>query len=298
MTTLSVIIVNHNDRAHLLRVLQDVAGGFRVRDSEVIVVDNASNDGSLEAVRNQYPSVRLIALPENIGFARANNRAAEEASGRFFLFLNSDTRVPEGTAETLIALQQAHSEYGIVAPTIVFPDGSLQVSWGKDLNLLSELFMKGWAPRWHRWRSRRQTPGSRDVDWVSGACFLIRRRVFEELGGFDERFFLYVEDADLGRRVRGLGYRVHVTSRAKVVHHRGQSVSRYSHRFLKEAKKSQLLYYCKHNTRAALWGLRMYLLVRFRIKKVLCWMRGDGTRREIFGEVIQTIREFSCEDPA
>lgn len=295
----SVIIVNYNNRAYLCKTLESLFRDSRAAEYEIFVVDNASEDDSVEAVQRSFPAVKVIAQPKNIGFSGANNRGAEQASGRYLLFLNNDTHVPEGTIAKLLEVKKNHPEYGIVAPLILYPDESLQLSWGSDLHLHTETFLKFFAERWHRWRyGRRKGRMSRDVAWVSGACFVIERGLYREVGGFDEKFFLYVEDADLGRRVRRLGHKIHVTSDARIIHYRGQSVAKMKGRALLEAKKSQLYYYCKHNSRGELTALKCYLLFRFGLKRWLSRRQGGTETREICTRIMGMIREFRCEDPA
>lgn len=295
----SVIIVNYNNRAYLCKTLESLFRDSWIADYEIFVVDNASEDDSVQTVERSFPAVKVIVLPENIGFSGANNRGAAQASGRYLLFLNNDTQVPEGTIGKLIEVKKNHPEYGIVAPLILYPDESLQLSWGSDLHLHTEAFLKFFAEKWHRWRyGRMRGRMNRDVDWVSGACFVMERDLYRKIGGFDENFFLYVEDADLGRRVRRLGHKIHVTSEARVIHYRGQSVAKMKGRALLEAKRSQLYYYCKHNSRREFAVLRRYLLFRFGLNRWRTRRRGKTETREICTRVMDMIREFRCEDPA
>lgn len=293
----SVIIVNHNNRSDLLETLGSLFQDLKIGESEVFVVDNASDDSSVEAVQRDFPAARVIALAENIGYGGANNRGAEQASGEYLVFLNSDTSVPIGAIGKLLDIIRGHPERGIVAPLILNADGSLQLSWGRDLHLHTEIFLKFFAEKWHRLRFKRKKGRiSRNVDWVSGACFVIARSLFHKAGGFDERFFLYAEDADLGRRIRQMGYDVYLASDVSVVHYLGRSVCKVPGRALLEAKRSQLHYYCKHNSPGALAVLMRYLLCRFRLKR---WLghEENGTK-ETYVRIMDMIREFRCEDPS
>ncbi|MFQ6108872.1 MAG: glycosyltransferase family 2 protein [Candidatus Aminicenantales bacterium] len=293
---LSIIIVNYNGRDYLLRTLGSIFHNVKL-DHEVIVVDNGSTDGSREAVRKAYPSVRLLALDHNTGFARGNNEGATKASGRYLLILNNDTYVPKGTVEKLVSILRASPDMAIVAPLVFNPDNSIQISWGKDLNLLTEIFMKHLAERWYRFIYKvKQGRMSRDVDWVSGACFLIERDLYRRVGGFDENFFMYMEDADLSKRLRQKGYRIHLCSEARIIHYLRQSSSRHSGRILREAKKGQLYYYCKHNSRLAFWMLKHYLLLRFRLKLSVFRLKKDTQGLRTCEEILQVIREFDRED--
>jgi GT2 family glycosyltransferase len=296
---LTVIIVNHNAKGPLIRTLDSIVGKIGDISHEIIVVDNASTDGSVLAIERGYPTVELILMDHNAGFAKANNLGANQASGRYLLILNSDTEVPEGTVKKLIEIKKRHPQWGIVAPLIFNPDGSLQLSWGMDIHFHTEVFLKFFAQKWYRWKHRQKKGGTgRKVDWVSGACFLIERSLYRQVGGFDERFFLYMEDADLGKRVRQLSYAIHLTFEARIVHNRGQSVAGIRGRGLLEAKRSQLHYYCKHNSRTELAFLRLYLLCRFRLKRRMSRRKGDTESEAINTEVLAAIKEFRCENPA
>ncbi|UCE39990.1 MAG: glycosyltransferase family 2 protein [Candidatus Aminicenantes bacterium] len=295
---LTIIIVNHNTKDHLIQTLDSLVDKIKGIKHEIVVVDNASTDGSVFAVKHKYPSVEMLPLDHNVGFAKANNEGIKYASGQYLLILNSDTEVPEGSVEKLIDIIKSHPGRGIVAPLIFNPDGSLQLSWGKDLHLHTEMFLKFFAERWHRWQYRRNKGRiRRNVDWVSGACFLIKHSLYRQIGGFDERFFLYVEDADLGKRVRQLGHKIHLTSQARIIHHMGQSVAGISGKALLEAKKSQLYYYGKHNSRSELVVLKFYLRFWFWSKRMMSRLRGDTKNQEIYARVLAAIREFRCEDP-
>ena len=294
----SIIIVNYSNRNDLLKTLESLFLDPEMSKYEVIVIDNASDDDSVEAVRREFSAVKVITLPENAGYAKANNCGAEGASGRFLLFLNNDTEVAPGTIGKILDIKKNHPDFGIVAPLIFYADGSLQLSRGKDLHLHSEIFLKYFAERWHRWRFRtKKSPMDRNVDWVSGACFMIERILYRQVEGFDEGFFLYIEDADLGKRVRQLGYKIHLTSQARIIHHSGKSVAKMPGRALLEAKRSQLYYYCKHNSRGALAVLKLYLRLRFWLRRWMCRWRGDAQGQEICASVLAAIKEFRCENP-
>jgi GT2 family glycosyltransferase len=296
---LSIVIVNHNTEVHLIRTLASLVDRIEGISYEIIVVDNASTDGSVLAVKQSYPMVELVVMEHNAGFARANNEGARQASGQYMFILNSDTEVLPGTVEKLIDLKREHQDWGIVAPLVFNPDGSLQLSWGWDPHLHTEVFLKFFAEKWYRWKQRRNNGLSeRDVDWVSGACFLIETSLYREIGGFDESFFLYMEDADLGKRVRQRGRKIHLTSEARIIHLLGQSVARVPGRRLIEAKKSQLYYYCKHNSRAARTVLRQYLLLRFGWKWRMSRLKGDTQSQAINVKVLAAIKEFRCENPS
>jgi N-acetylglucosaminyl-diphospho-decaprenol L-rhamnosyltransferase len=199
---------------------------------EVVLLDNDSRDGTVEMVRERFPAVRLVASPENLGFAAGVNRAAEEASGEFLLLLNPDTVVHEGAVASLLAFARGRPQGGLYGGRTLDPDGTVNPGscWGaptlwslfcfatllstafKGNRLLDPESLGGW-----------KRDSVREVDIVTGCLLLVPRALWQELGGFDARFFMYGEDADLALRARALGYRPAITPDAVVTHEIGVS---------------------------------------------------------------------------
>jgi hypothetical protein len=263
----SAIVVSHNTREDLLRCLASLRDLVRL-PLETLIVDNASSDGSPEAVRRDFPEVRLLAQAENLGFARANNLALREARAPYLLILNSDAWVQAGAVEALAAVLDARPEVGIVGPRTVDPDGAIQVSFGPVLTPLAEARQRS---RVRGVRERRpvalraaEAAASREHEpgWVSASCLLARREALAALGGFDEGFFLYEEDVDLCVRARQAGWRVLFTPAAQVVHRLGRSMEQAPARARLEYHRSHLRYYRKHNGWLATTALRAALAAR------------------------------------
>jgi GT2 family glycosyltransferase len=293
---LSIILVNYNTRDFTLACLESLHRNLKPGGYEILVVDNASDDNSAEDIARRHPEAEVLALSENAGYARANNLAAARAAGRFLLFLNCDTEVPAGMVEHLLDFKERRSECGIVAPLLLNGDGTFQLSFGRDLSLASEFFLKFLAPLWFRTLfALKKGRIDRTVDWVSGACFLIERDLFAQVGGFDERFFIYVEDADLCRRIRQQGFKICYSTAVHVTHYLGSATSRYPSLVLPHAKRSQLTYYCKHQGPVRLSILRLYLKLRFRIKIAGHALRRDKTPLAIYKNTLKAIKEFRCE---
>ncbi len=267
--------------------------------SEIIVVDNASRDDSPSLISKAFPGVRIIRLPENSGFARAANHGAIASCGQYLLFLNNDIEIKPGCLSKLITFLAFHQDYALVAPAVFNPDGSFQLSFGFDLNLLSEFFLKYIAQRYYALINRfRPSKMARDIDWASGVAFLIRREPFFEIGGFHEGYFLYVEDADLGLRLRRAGYKIRYLPEARIIHHRGAVASKYPRLALIEAKKGQLLYYSLHNRPLSFRWLKRYLLIQFHLKNFLAWLGRNSSKRSIYSEVIKEIKNFTHATPS
>jgi hypothetical protein len=229
---LSVLIVSYCTREMTLACLRSVFRETRGVDFQVLVVDNASSDGSADAIAKEFPDVRIIALEENIGFARANNLAAREAVGEYLLLLNPDTEVRDGAVQALLAFARAHPDHGIYGGRTVFADGSPNPTsfWGRKTPWsvfcqsagLTTLFRRSrlFNPEGIGWW---WTGTEREVDIVSGCFFLLPSVLWQRLGGFEPEFFMYGEEADLCLRARTLGVRPAVCSAAVVVHHGGAS---------------------------------------------------------------------------
>jgi GT2 family glycosyltransferase len=259
----SIVVVSHNTRDDLLRCLASL-GGVSL-PIEVVVVDNASSDGSADAVAERFPDVRLIRNDDNAGFGRANNQGLAATRAPFVLLLNSDAELRPGCLETLAGLLRDRTRLGIVAPLTREEDGAVQVSFGPELTPLRE-----WKQRRLVHGVKRRRPAalraaadaaSREHEpaWVSASCLLARREALAAVGGFDEGYFLYEEDVDLCRRVRQAGWAVLFTPAAEVIHHLGRSVARDPERARFEYQRSHLRYYALHNGPLAHAGLRVYV---------------------------------------
>lgn len=196
----SIIIVNYNGRTHLPRCLDSLLAD-NMANVEIIVVDNASTDGSADLVVHDYPQVRLIRSQENLGFGGANNLAAAQSQGRYLAFLNPDTMVTVGWLDALFTALEEQPQAGLVTSQILLLDqpGHINAA-GNEMHLTGLTLCRGLGEEVGRWQQ-----GDR-VTAVSGAAFVMRRSLFIELGGFDADYFMYFEDTDLSLRARLLGY--------------------------------------------------------------------------------------------
>ncbi len=222
--TLSVLVVSYNTRSMTLDCLRTLHDRLAGLPAEVIVVDNASPDGSAAAVAETFPGVRVIANATNVGFGAANNQAMRLGTGRYFLLLNSDAFPHAGCLEALVDFLDRHPTVAVAGPRLVNADGSLQRScwrfpsparsWSDSLFLTPLL-----ADDYRRWPH----DAERAVDFVIGACLLVRRKAFEQVGGFDERFFLYQEETDWQLRLQRAGWQVRFTPAGTATHLAGAS---------------------------------------------------------------------------
>ncbi len=230
----SILVISYNTRAMTLACLKSVAVQTSV-PHEVIVLDNASPDGSAAAIAEVFPRMRLIASPENHGFAGGNNIAAAEARGEYLLLLNPDTIVLDRAVDRLVDFADRTPQAGIWGGRTLFDDGRLNPTSVFGDQTLWSLFARASGLALAFPRSRYFNPedyggwardSERAVDVVQGCLFLIRRELWERLGGFDLDFFMYGEEADLCRRARALGAAPRMTPEATIVHHAGASSAR------------------------------------------------------------------------
>jgi N-acetylglucosaminyl-diphospho-decaprenol L-rhamnosyltransferase len=280
----SVVVVAYESRDHVLACLAAVASRVALAH-EVIVVDNASTDGTVAAVRARFPAATVIANAGNAGFSRANNQGIATARGEHVLVLNGDAEVGPGCVDTLAAILDARADIGVVGPRTRFPDGRIQVSFGPPPGLLAEWRQRGLVLGVRRGdraalaQAEALAAAEHEPGWVSGSCFLARRSALDAVGGFDEGFFLYQEDVDLCVRVRAAGWRILYTPRAEVVHHLGASMARAAGRPALEYHRSHLRLYTKHAGAVPLALLRASLLARAGLGLARAAVTGDGEVR-------------------
>jgi N-acetylglucosaminyl-diphospho-decaprenol L-rhamnosyltransferase len=234
---LTVIVVSYNTRDLTLKALETLFANSSGVAMRVVLLDNDSKDGSADAVATHFPQVTLVRNPENVGFARANNQVAESITTEWMLLLNPDTETHPGAVANLLAFAKAHPEAGITGGRTVFPDGSLNIAscWRKvtpwslfcstfGLTTLlpnSEFFNPEAIGGWKR-------DSVRQVDIVVGCFFMIRTELWRTLKGFDSRYFMYGEEADLCLRAARLGYRPMITPDAQIMHLVGASAGQRS----------------------------------------------------------------------
>ncbi len=232
---LSIIIVNYNVKEFLQNLLHSIEKASLKISKEIIVIDNASDDGSVELIREKFSSIKLIQNKINLGFGRANNQGLVIAQGKYILFINPDCIVSENTLDNMISFFEDHPECGLAGCKILNSDGSLQLAcrrgfpgpWTSFTKVtgLSNLFPKSkiFARYNLTYMDEDQTY---EVDAVSGSFMIIRKEVYEKVGGFDEQFFMYGEDLDLCYRVQKAGYKVFYVHTTQVIHYKGESTKR------------------------------------------------------------------------
>lgn len=264
---LAIVIVSYNAREDLEACLSRLRDNPPRATHQTIVVDNASTDGSADAAMAFGPAVRVIEAGDNLGFARGTNIGIAATDSRLILLLNSDTLPSPGDIDRLVAVLETHNDVAAVGPRLVDAEGRLEISFGP--------MMTPWAELWQKTLGRAHAAGvpgltafverrarhPRLVDWVSGACLLVRRTDVAAVNGLDERFFLYTEDVDFCASLRARARQVLFTPDVEMVHRRGRSGQKAPAATELAYRRSHLAFYQKHHPR---WHalLRLYLRVR------------------------------------
>lgn len=228
----SIIIVNYRTRGLVKQCLKSIRRAAIKPTYEIFVVDNDSRDGMRAMLREEFPEVKGIFMPKNVGFAAANNVAMRESKGRYFFILNPDTELLNGTIEKMVETMERRKDIGVVAPKLVHPDRSRQESTHRFPEPLIPIYRRTPLGRMTKAKfalDRYFMRGEIDeketeVDWAEGAAMFVRREAIENVGMFDERFFVYFEDADWCRRFWEHGWKVVYQPKAEIIHyHRRES---------------------------------------------------------------------------
>ncbi|MFO7537324.1 MAG: glycosyltransferase family 2 protein [Chloroflexota bacterium] len=264
---LSIIIVNWNVRellAACLRSLQSQRSELRL---QVIVVDSHSADDSVAMVRRDFPWVELIACEENVGFPKGNNLGLGQANGRYLLLLNPDTEVVGEALATMVAYAEAHPDVGALGPQLLNPDGSVQSSRRRFPTLATALFESSWLEPFapasilgHYYVQDVADDETAVVDWVTGACLLVRREVVAQVGGLDEAYFMYSEELDWCYRIKAAGWQIIYLPTAQVIHHVGKSSEQAVTARHINFQRAKLRYFYKYHGWLTAWLLRLFIL--------------------------------------
>jgi GT2 family glycosyltransferase len=251
MLDLSIIVLNWNTRQMLVDCLSSVQATVADLACEVIVVDNGSTDGSQAMLRQRFPGVHLIQNDENVGFARANNQAITASQGRYMLLFNSDAIATPDAIQALLDLARAAVRAGIVGAQLVNRDGSFQASHTSFPTLWQEFLMLTGLGRliygyWYPSHGPEEEKGPQTVDYVEGACLLVRREALEAVGGLDESYFMYAEEVDWCYAMREKGWQVWYQPEAKVIHLGGGSSRNRRPQREADLYRSRVQFFRKH----------------------------------------------------
>jgi hypothetical protein len=288
LVDVSVVVVSWNTRGLLRQCLQSIVDepGVEIVDggaqpsgagslaAEIIVVDNASEDGSVQMLQAELPQAHVIANRHNAGFAAANNQAIAQARGQVLFLLNPDAYLLPGALAGLVRFLRDHPEAAVAGPNVLNPDGSWQVAAFRFATLwdlfCEAVFLSVLWPRSPLF-ARKELGGFdrdvvREVDWVQGCALAVRREVWDAVGPFDEGYWMYVEELDWCRRAKGMGYRIFFTPDAQVVHYGKRSVARARASVLPLGFRSHFRYYNKFDGRAKELAVRLIALLQMGLR--------------------------------
>jgi hypothetical protein len=253
---LSIVIVHYRSLEHLLHCLASLTADSAGLDTETVVIDNDSRDGASRMVEERSPGVRVLTNSTNLGYARAVNQGIRATSGEYVLVMNPDCEVRRGALKSLIDFMRGHPDTGVAGPKILNPDGSLEYSARafpdhltflfNRYSLLTRLFPRN--PFSRRYLLTDWDHASvRQVDWLSGACLMVRRSAIDRVGPMDEAFFMFNEDVDWCRRMRMAGFGVCYVPDAVVMHHVGASRRKVGARVIYARHRGMIHYFHKHH---------------------------------------------------
>ncbi len=263
----SVLITTWNTQSLTLSLLRSLVDHPLSHSYEILLVDNASGDNTVEAVRKEFPGVKLITNSENLGYAPANNQAYWISSGEFLLLLGSDTRATDNSFDKMVSYLDHHPEAGAVACRLLNPDGTPQLSCRRFPGLwdgvVTYLSLDWLAPRYTM--AGFDFYKTQEVEQPAATCFMVRRRVVEKTGLFDERYTILYNDVDLCRRLLNAGSRITYLGDAEIIHLGSQSTTQAPPEIRLEMYRNILLYYSENVGRFAFWVLLPILTVRLLI---------------------------------
>ena len=279
---LSISIINTNNRAQVLDCLRSVFANTRQISLEVFVVDNACTDGSADAIAAEFPQVKLICNGDKLGFSTNNNLALSQASGHYLMLLNDDTVVLDSTFDRMVAFMDEHPEAGVVGAALVNPDGSYQGGY----DYFPQPLREGLYP-WSRFMTPgvSEKTGPTEVDWVCGACLMVRRQVVEQVGLLDPIFDpLYAEETDWCYRIHQHGWQIVYLPQARVIHYGSQTMNRTAQWKTESLRRHQAVFFRKHYGARGVWLFKVALFFSSLIKAIGwgflgLWQRGAASQR-------------------
>ena len=286
---LTIVIVSYNVRDCLGRCLESLLRALNSNAAQIIVVDNASDDGSADFVRANFPSVNLIRNEANVGFAKANNQGLKIATGRYLLLLNPDTEIPEGAnpLQIMVSFMETHPRAGACGPSLFYGDGKRQHSAFRFPSLAQiyiDLFPVYWRLRESRINGRYPTAWYDSgipfrIDHPLGAALMVRAETVRQVGLLDEDYFIYAEEVDWCKRIRRAGWEIWCVPSAKIIHHEAQSTRQFRDRMYIELWKARFTLFRKHY--GVWWNAAARWLVRAGMWRAIREATAAAARGEI-----------------
>lgn len=268
MKSLSIIIVNWNGLSVIIDCIGSILKNVKDIDYEIIVVDNNSSDGSPEAIEKNFSDVKLIKLGENTGFAKANNVGIKKSSAKYVMLLNPDTIIISDAVQKMVEYLDINKKTGIIGPKLVYENGNFQVSCGRIPNfltefsdhfLLSKIFFLNKI--FHDRFIETQYSDIIKVGWLSGACFITRSVIFENIGLLDEQFFMYMEDVDFCQRIKEAGWDVVYYPDVTIKHLCGYGIKKADFQIIVKNTNSLFKYYKKQFNKVLCFILKISFFI-------------------------------------
>ncbi|MBN1169185.1 glycosyltransferase family 2 protein [Candidatus Woesebacteria bacterium] len=299
---ISIIIVNYNTKKLLKNCLESIFKYTKQVNHEVIVVDNASSDDSIKMVNKDYPKVKLIKNKDNLGFAKANNLGIRESKGKYIVLLNSDTELKSNIFKNMYEWMENNKSIGVSTCKLIYPDGRVQSAGGYLPNLLRvaswmlfqdipfvDRLIKPFQP--HKELSPMKNDEiykkSNNLEWLAGTCFIIRRKVIDDVGYLDEDYFMYTEDVDYCYRVNEFGWDIGYNPKYELIHHKGASGS--SEFSVRQEFKGIKIFFKKHYPAWQYPILRLILKAGALERMILFRLIGSTDRVKIYEKTLKTI---------
>jgi len=293
MITLTISIVTANNKSLILECLRSIYGTVEDLRIEVYVVINASSDDSKEAIREEFPDVKLIVNNEKLGFTHNHNMVIRRGKGKYILVLNDDTIILNGALQKMVDFMEVSPEVGIVGCKILNPDGSPQWSCGRSINYKFEMFKIGVLRSFLPFIKDTHYQHTKEVLWVSGACLMVRTEVVRRVGLFDENFIIYFEDGDLCYRVNQAGWKVVFYPHTEIIHYFGMTRRQYLARDMFVIYKSRLYFFSKHCGFLMQYLIRMTTVLEGSIKflrTLIVYPTNSNERQELMDTFRRVIR--------
>ena len=278
---LSIIIVNYNTKDLTMQTIQAVIDTTHKTKYEIILVDNASSDGMVEAVRKGYLNVKVIVNTENLGFSKANNMGMKQSIGKYILLLNSDTKVLGNSIDKCFDYIDLHKDIGALGPKINLANGKFDHACKRGfptpsaslfyMMKLDKLFPK--SEKYGRYKMNYLSNDDiNEVDSLTGAFMMVRNEVINKIGMLDEEFFMYGEDLDWCYRIKEVGYKVMYYPEAKIIHYKGQSSKKKRVKTIYEFHRAMYLFYNKHFYKKYNFFITLLVYIGIGIKLVLSYI--------------------------
>ncbi|MFC1559535.1 glycosyltransferase family 2 protein [Candidatus Margulisiibacteriota bacterium] len=290
MQDLSIIIANHNSKEYLDRCLSSVVKTASDISHEIILVDNASSDGSVKLVREKYPQVKVIENGENLGFSKASNKGIRSAAGKYIMLLNNDVLIKERALKKLVDFLRENSDAGAVGPKLLNIDGTIQHQCRRDFPTpmnaffyfsgLGRLFPKNKSLNAYlRTYLDDEVVGA--VDSLCGASMVVRKEAIKKIGLLDEDYFMYGEDLDWCYRIKKAGWKIYYQPQAEIVHYGGRTSRQNSYKNIYEFHKAMRLFYRKHyagrRPRLVNWGVYLGIWLKYLVDLAKNFLRREKT---------------------